>query len=107
MLIEEIKQELEQVKKERDSYVIDLYHERLWIRKEREIMWVIPEVELDNANKELGSVISHYYYTQFLNPPKLMAMVMHVYEHPSKYIEVIRKMMEFYDSYPKEKERST
>jgi hypothetical protein len=40
---QELKQELEQVKNERDTYKIDLYHERLWKRKETEIMWSIPE----------------------------------------------------------------
>jgi len=101
---QELKLELEQVKDEKDGYKIDLYHERLWKRKEQEIMWSILERELDKANKELGSGRDRYYYTQLLNPPKLKAMVMDVYNHPSKYIEVIRKMMECYDSYYKEQE---
>ncbi len=103
---QELKLELEQVKNEKDRYKIDLYHERLWKRKEKEIMWSILEIEIDNANKELGSVRNRYYYTQSLNPPKLKEMVMDVYHYPSKYFEVIRKMMECYDSYHKEKETS-
>lgn len=101
---QELKLELVQVKNEKDSYKIDLYHERLWKRKEQEIMWSIVGSELDKVNKELGSGRDRYYYTQLLNPPKLKEMVMDVYNHPSKYVEVIRKMMECYDSYHKEQE---
>lgn len=48
-----LKQKLEQTTMERDSYKLELYHERLWKRKEEDIEWSISERNLDKANKEL------------------------------------------------------
>jgi hypothetical protein len=84
--------ELEQVKKERHSYKIDLEHERLWKRKEEENRWLIPVAELDKANSEIGvSTNSH------LDAGNLKNMVMDVYYHPSKYVRAISQMMKIYN----------
>jgi hypothetical protein len=86
------KNELEKVKKERDSYKIHLEHERLWKRKEEENRWLIPVAELDKANSEIGvSTNSH------LDAGNLKNMVMDVYYHPSKYVRAISQMMKTYN----------
>jgi hypothetical protein len=51
---QKLKQELEQVAKERDKYKMELDHERIWKRKEEEYEWSILVPELDKANKDLG-----------------------------------------------------
>lgn len=93
---QKLKQELEQVKKERDKYKIDLDHERIWKRKEEEIEWSISEQELEKANIELRHRTSGYIGQQ-INPRYLSGLVMDVYHHPSKYVDTIIKLMEQYD----------
>ena len=90
------KNELEKVKKERDSYKIHLEHERLWKRKEEENRWLIPIAELDKANSEIG-VGTNNSLVRKIEPGYLKNMVMDVYYYPSKYVDVIRQMMNTYN----------
>ena len=90
---QKLEQELEQVTKERDKYKMELDHERIWKRKEEEYEWSIPIPELAKANKDLGFRTGPY-SEQVLNPTYLNEMVMDVYHHPSRYAEVIDKLME-------------
>jgi hypothetical protein len=92
-----LKLELEQTKHERDKYKIDLEHERIWKRKEEEYEWSIAEPELDKANREVGYRTGPY-SEQRLNPKNLKEIVMDVYHHPSRYTEIIIKLMERYNS---------
>ena len=70
---------------------------RIWKRKEEEMMWQIPEGELDRARKDLN------YSEKMLSPKNLKKIVMDVYSHPSKYTEVIRLMIIRYRLEHKEK----
>jgi transcriptional regulator with XRE-family HTH domain len=90
---QKLKQKLEQVEKERDKYKMELDHERIWKRKEEEYEWSIPMPELDKANKDLGSRTGPYSEQMLLNPKYLKERLMDVYHHPSKYVEVIGKLM--------------
>jgi Homeodomain-like domain-containing protein len=90
---QKLKQELEKVTKERDKYKMDLDHERIWKRKEEEYKWSIHARELDKANKDLAPKTGPY-LEQVLNSAYLKEMVMDVYHHPSKYVEVIGKLMQ-------------
>ena len=60
---------------------------RIWKRKEEEMMWQIPEGELDRARKDLN------YSEKMLSPKNQKKLVMDVYSHPSKYTEVVRLMI--------------
>ena len=91
---QKLEQELEQVTKERDKYKMELDHERIWKRKEEEYEWSIPIPELAKANKDLGFRTGPYLEQMLLNPKYLKEMVMDVCHHPSKYVEVIGKLME-------------
>ena len=90
---QKLKQKLEQVEKERDKYKMELDHERIWKRKEEEYEWSIPVPELDKVNKDLGSRTGPYSEQVLLNPKYLKERLMDVYHHPSKYVEVIGKLM--------------
>jgi hypothetical protein len=90
---QKLEQKLEQVTKERDKYKMELDHERIWKRKEEEYEWSIPVPELDKANKDLGFRTGMYSEQMLLNPKYLKEMLMDVYHHPSKYVEVIGKLM--------------
>ena len=92
----EQKLELEKVKREGDSYKQDLENERFWRAKEEKQMWAIAEPELNKANRELGLKAGSYVVGR-LNPRNLNNMVMDLYYHPSKYVEVIRRLMDIYD----------
>ena len=70
---------------------------RIWKRKEEEMMWQIPEGELERARKDLN------YSEKMLSPKKLKKIVMDVYSHPSKYTVVIRLMIIRYRLEHKEK----
>jgi hypothetical protein len=91
---QKLKQQLEQVEKERDKYKMELDHERIWKRKEEEYEWSIPIPELDKANKDLGLRTGPYSEQVLLNPKYLKEMLMDVYHHPSNYVEIIGKLME-------------
>ena len=91
---QKLKQQLEQVEKERDKYKMELDHERIWKRKEEEYEWSIPIPELDKVNKDPGFRTDPYSEQMLLNPKYLKEMVMDVCHHPSKYVEVIGKLME-------------
>ncbi len=96
---QELKQELEKVKQERDECKLELEHERIWKRKEEEYEWSILEIELDEANKKIvTSNFDNCRHTQLLSPQRLKEMVMDVYHCPSKHIKVIKQMMESHDS---------
>lgn len=92
-------------KQEVDRYKTELEHMRIWKRKEEEMMWQIPEGELDRARKDLN------YSEKMLSPKNLKKIVMDVYSHivmdvyshPSKYTEVIRLMIKRYRLEHKEK----
>ena len=90
---QKLKQKLEQVEKERDKYKMELDHERIWKRKEEEYEWSILVPELDKANKDLGFRTGPH-SEQALNPKYLKEMVMDVYHHPSRYVEIIGKLMQ-------------
>jgi len=90
---QKLEQKLEQATKERDKYKIELDHERIWKRKEEEYEWSIPVPELDKANKDLGSRTGPYSEQMLLNPKYLKEMLMDVCHHPSKYVELIGKLM--------------
>jgi hypothetical protein len=91
---QKLEQKLEQVTKERDKYKMELDHERIWKRKEEEYEWSIPIPELAKANKDLGFRTGPYSEQMLLNPKYLKEMLIDVYHHPSKYVEVIGKLME-------------
>src|SRR2546423_469861 len=90
---QKLKQKLEQVTKERDKYKMELDHERIWKRKEEEYEWSIPIPELAKANKDLRFRTGPYSEQMLLNPKYLKETLMDVYHHPSKYVEVIGKLM--------------
>jgi len=95
---QQLKQELQKAKQEGDRYKTELEHMRIWKRKEEEeMMWQIPEGELDRARKDLN------YSEKMLSPKNLKKIVMDVYSHPSKYTEVIRLTIERYRLEHKEK----
>ena len=64
---------------------------------ERRNYWSIYECELDKANKDLGYRTGSY-KGQVINPKYLKEIVMYVYHNPSKYTDIISKLMERYDS---------
>src|SRR6185437_4161126 len=101
---QKLKQELEKVTKERDKYKMELDHERIWKRKEEEYEWSIPVPELDKVNKDLGSRTGQYSEQMLLNPKYLKEMLMDVYHHPSKYMEVIGKLMGQHNANTKRKD---
>jgi hypothetical protein len=86
------KKELEKVKKERDSYKKDLEHERFWKRKEEQYTWSVLATEYDKANRDLDFGTNSH-----LDAGNLKKMVMDVYYHPSKYVQVISQMMNTYN----------
>jgi hypothetical protein len=90
------KKELEQVIKERDWYKKDLERERFWKRKEEEYRWLIPVAEYDKANEELRSGTNGSLVRR-IEPGNLKNIVMDVYYHPSKYVQVISQMMKTYN----------
>ena len=51
---QQLKQELQKAKQEGDRYQTELERMRIWKRKEEEMMWQIPEGELDRARKDLN-----------------------------------------------------
>jgi hypothetical protein len=101
---QKLEQELEQITKERDKYKMELDHERIWKRKEEEYEWSIPIPELAKANKDLGFRTGPYSKQVLLNPKYLKEMVLDLCHHPSKYVEVIGKLMEQHNVNTKRKE---
>jgi len=93
---QELKLKLEQVTKERDKYKFDLESERFWNKHTEEHRWLISESELDRANKDLGYRAGQY-TKQLIDPKYLKEMVMDVYHNPSKYADIISKLMDRYD----------
>jgi Helix-turn-helix domain len=93
---QELKLKLEQVTKERDKYKFDLESERFWNKRREEDRWSILESELDKANKDLGYRAGQY-TKQLIDPKYLKEMVMDVYHNPSKYADIISKLMDRYD----------
>ena len=87
---QEVTEELEKVKQQRDS----CERERMWKQMESRHTWAIPEGELIEANKKLSS--GGGYVVQALSPQELKRMVMDVYTYPSKYVEVIRQIINIY-----------
>jgi hypothetical protein len=94
---QELKRKLEQVTKQRDKYKFELESERFWNERKEEERWSIYESELDKANKDLGYRAGPY-TKQVIDPKYLKEMVMDVYHNPSKYIDIISKLMDRYDS---------
>jgi hypothetical protein len=63
---QQLKQELQKAKQEGDRYKTELEHMRIWKRKEEEeMMWQIPEEELDRARRDLN------YSEKMLSPKNL------------------------------------
>ena len=87
---QQLKQKLEEANQERDMYKIELEQVRFWERKKENMMWVIPEDELNKAAKDLN------YSKQVINPENLKNIVMDVFSHPSKYTGAIKLMIERY-----------
>jgi hypothetical protein len=103
---QELKRKLEQVTKERDKYKFELESERFWNERKEEERWSIYESELDKANKNLGYRAGQY-TRQMIDPKYLKEIVMDVYHNPSKYIDIISKLMDQYDSeHIREEEKS-
>ena len=76
--------------------LVSIEHERLGKRKEEENRQLIPVAELDKANKELGCSTDSSLVRK-IEPGYLKNMAMDVYYHPSKYVDVIRQMMNTYN----------
>jgi hypothetical protein len=93
---QQLKQELEQITKERDKYKFELESERFWNKQKEQDRWSIYEYELDKANKDLCYRTGSY-TGQVINPKYLKEMVMDVYHNPSKYTDIISKLMDRYD----------
>jgi hypothetical protein len=74
--------------------IINYYIVLLFMSDTKTIAWAIPEGELIEANKKLSSGGS--YVVQALSPQELKRMVMDVYTHPSKHVEVIRQIINIY-----------
>lgn len=87
---QQLKQKLEEVNKERDMYKKELEQVRFWERKKENMMWAIPEDELNKAAKDLN------YSKQVINPQNLKNIVMDIFSHPSKYTDAIKLMIERY-----------
>jgi hypothetical protein len=94
---QQLKQNLEQVIRERDKYKFELESERFWNKQKEQDRWSISQYELDKANKDLG-YRTGLYTGQVINPKYLKEMVMGVIHNPSKYTDIISKLMERYDS---------
>jgi hypothetical protein len=77
----------------------DLEKERFWNKFEERHTWKISVDELNKASIGLGlSPVGNFDKNPSLSASDLKEMVMDVFEHPSKYIEVIRQMRDIYDS---------
>ena len=87
---QQLKQKLEEANQERDMYKTELEQVRFWERKKENMMWAIPEEELNKAARDLN------YSKQVINPQNLKNIVMDVFSHPSKYTDAIRLMIEHY-----------
>jgi hypothetical protein len=88
--------ELEKVKKERNLYKKGLEREKLWNRLEERQRWLIVVPEYDKANKELHSRTGNS-SVGTIDQGNLKNMVMDVYYHPNKYVQVISQMMKTYN----------
>jgi hypothetical protein len=93
---QELKRKLEQAIKERDKYKFELESERFWNKRKEEDRWSILEYELDKVNKDLW-YRGGQYTRQIIDPKYLKEMVMDVYHNPSKYTDIISKLMDRYD----------
>jgi len=93
---QELKRKLEQVTKERDKYKFELESERFWNKRKEQDRWSICESELDKVNKDLGYRAGQY-TKQMIDPKYLKETVMDVYHNPSKYTDIISKLMDRYD----------
>jgi hypothetical protein len=93
---QELKRKLEQAIKERDKYKFELESERFWNKRKEEERWSITGYELDKVNKDLGNRAGQY-TRQIIDPKYLKEMVMDVYHNPSKYTDIISKLMDRYD----------
>ena len=73
---QQLKQKLEEANQERDIYKKELEQMRFWERKKENMMWAIPEEELNKAAKDLN------YSKQVINPENLKNIVMDVFIIP-------------------------
>src|SRR5918911_5228849 len=90
---QELKRKLEQAINERNKYKFELESERFWNKRKEEDRWSITEYELDKVNKDLGNRAGQY-TRQIIDPKYLKEMVMDVYHNPSKYTDIISKLMD-------------
>jgi hypothetical protein len=93
---QQLKHKLEQVTKERDKYKFELESERFWNKRKEQDRWSICESELDKVNKDLGYRAGTY-TRQVIDPKYLKGVVIDVYHNPSKYTDIISKLMDRYD----------
>jgi hypothetical protein len=97
--IQNLKQQVTDTEEDLQKFKQDLENEKFLDEQGEMLMWSISENELDEANMELG--FGRYTITggkPGLSPAYLRDMVMDVFNHPSKYVEVIREMMYIYNS---------
>lgn len=78
---------------DRDKYKFEMENERFWKRKIDEFEWSILEPELEKANEEV-SYRTGPYKKQVINPKHLKGVMMDLYHRPSKYVDIISKLME-------------
>lgn len=97
--------ELPKVTKERDNCQSELelvrkqYTDKLWERKEDEFGWYADPRETDKTAAELGSGLDgDHYVSRSSQNPGLKEILRDLYRYPSKYVDPIRKIIDFYDS---------
>jgi hypothetical protein len=98
---QKLREQLDKVTKERDTYRRELEDERIGKMLEKELDSInngISEEELEEANMKIsyparGVGGSSTYMMQGLTPDNLKEMLMKVYFNPSKYIDIIKQLM--------------
>jgi hypothetical protein len=88
---EKLRDQLDQVTKERDNYKTQLARERFDREVEDYNTWAMSEIELEEANDMLG--LRGYPMDQRLDLNKLKEIVMDIYQRPTKYIDTLKQFM--------------
>jgi hypothetical protein len=96
--IQKLKHQLIDTEEELQKCKLHLENEEFWDELGEMFKWSISEDELYKASMELGlggsSIVDR---KPSLSPANLKDMVMDVFYHPSRYVEVIREMMDIYN----------
>jgi transcriptional regulator with XRE-family HTH domain len=104
--IQNLEQQVSDTEEKLQKYKQDLESEEFWDEIGEMFMWSISENELVKARMELG--LGRYSDGKpGLSPAYLKDMVMDVFNHPSKYVDVIGEMMDIYNLQPKTTRSST